>query len=256
VMAEAKIKAPAVGDCWANTRGGLTSEQLTQTLCDWSHATETFHVGELSGALATGSAPPARKDLVEPYAACDKAAKDFLGDAWQLGLLDLVVLPPAVTHWRAGARYFRCDLVELRSESGAIVPRKETLKGALQGERKIAVGCGTQLLDGKEWSDTTPGPCTAPHDMEFVGFVEATNRPYPTDDKGLDVAFADLCEAKLLGYTGMSSGHFDREPDLEYGYWMMSSEEEWQGGNRSARCHLMLTKKISRSLKGVGNVDV
>ena len=262
-LAEAKVPEPAAGDCWTSDLGQLDDVlaapgRVLQGPCDFSHAFETVHVGHFTGTAASGGVPPSRDEMADAYAECDAKAKEFLGGAWQTGRLHLLLAAPSSAQWAGGARFYRCDVGALRTEAGYLEPRKETLKGGLAAGSPLLLGCGNQVAAAKnEWSDITPSACTSAHDTEFVGVVTAKTPTYPADDKAFQAAFDDPCEAALLAYTGMSPGQFAKELNLNFGYWSTGGQQEWKGGNHTARCYAMIDKKkLSRSVKGNGNADI
>ncbi|GAA2610944.1 hypothetical protein GCM10010399_47280 [Dactylosporangium fulvum] len=263
MLGEAKVPEPVGGDCWTTDLAQLDAvlaspSRVVQMPCDFQHAFETVHVGHFTGNLADGSTPPALEEMTAAYTECDDAAKSYLGAAWQAGRTHLLIVPPTKAQWAGGARFFRCDVGALRTEAGYLEPRKTTLKDSLKAGGELLLGCGTQVgVNADTWDDITPTACTAPHDVEFVGAVESKAQTYPADDKSYESAFADRCEQALLNYTGMTPSHFGKQRSLYFGYWMTAGQQEWKAGNRTARCYAMLDKKkISRSLKGAGNISI
>ncbi|MET7401713.1 septum formation family protein [Dactylosporangium sp. NPDC005572] len=262
MMAEAKVPEPAEGNCWntdVSQLDDVVPSRVTQIPCEMQHMFETIHVGHFTGNAADGSLPPTADGLSTAYAECDGAAKTYLGNAWQAGRIHLIVQTPTKAQWAGGGRFFRCDVVALRTELGTLEPRKEPFKDALKPGGELALTCGNLVgLDSSGgWDDITPASCTAAHDVEFVGVVNAKTSTYPSDGKTLESAFSDVCEQQLMSYIGMSASHFAKQKALLYGYWMMAGQDEWKAGNHTARCYAMIDKKkISRSLKGAGNIAI
>jgi hypothetical protein len=263
MLAEAKVPEPAVGDCWTTDAGRIDDvidapSRVVQAPCDSQHAFETVHVGHFTGKLADGGVAPSRDEMADAYTECNTAANEFLGAAWQSGRVHLLISAPTSAQWAGEARFFRCDVGALRTELGYLEPGKTTLKDSLKPGGALLLGCGVQVgVADDGWDDITPAACTTPHDTEFVGLVQSKTQVYPQDSKSFDAAFGDSCEKLLLSYTGMSTSHFAKELDLNYGYWMAAGSDEWKAGDHTARCYAMLEKKkLSRSLKGVGNISI
>ncbi|MDG6103378.1 septum formation family protein [Dactylosporangium aurantiacum] len=261
MMAAAKVPEPKPGDCWTTQSSQIrdiaaTPVSVVQTACEMSHVTETAYVGQFTGSLADADRAPSADAMAETYQDCDKQVTTFLGGAWQDSRLRMVVYPPTTTQWRGGARFYRCDVAALRTERGILDPRTQTLKGALQSGGELMLGCGTQVEIGGNWTDVDPAACTAPHDTEFVGVVTAASSVYPTDAKARSTAWGDRCLNKIRSYTSMPDSALAKAK-AGYGYWQIAlSQDEWKAGNHSARCYVTLPKKITRSLKGAGNITI
>ncbi|MGI5242356.1 septum formation family protein [Dactylosporangium sp. CA-139066] len=261
MMAAPKIPEPAVDSCWTTSAtkvNDVTPSAVTQTTCDMSHVFETVKVGHFTGSAASSSSPPSPSQLTDAWSDCDKAATDYLGAEWQGGRVWVNVVVPTSRQWSGDARFYRCDVGALRSELGVLEPRKTTMKGTLTSGGELKLTCGTQVGTTQDsWDDITPSRCTDPHDVEYVGAVSSSTNDWPADGKAVDAAFSKACEAKMLSYIGMSHSSWANQKALYYGYWMTGDKDEWTAGNHTARCYAMIDKKkINRSLKGAGDINV
>jgi hypothetical protein len=261
MLAVAKVPEPTAGSCWTTSATEVAdfgSTLATQKPCDMDHVFETALVGHFTGDAASGNNQPEGAKLAAAWTECDKAAGDYLGGEWQSGRVYVTIVAPTDRQWDGGARFYRCDVGALRTESGVFAPRTSTLKGALGGSGDLRLTCGVQVgTSADSWDDITPAACTDPHDVEYVGAVSSPGNDYPTDSKAYDAAFGKTCEAKTLAYIGMSRTSWASQEALYYGYWMTGNKNEWAAGNHSARCYAMIDKKkINRSLKGAGDIKV
>jgi hypothetical protein len=261
MMAEAKVPEPKAGDCWTTQTGAVTTligsaVAVVQTPCEFSHVVETVLVGHLEGALADGDRAPGLDELADVYTACDAEVTKFLGGSWQTGRVRMLVYAPTSTQWKGGARFYRCDVASLRSERGTLDPRTKTLKGALQDGGDMLLGCGSRVGSAESWTDVDPQACTAPHDVEFVGNVPSASGTYPTDVKARTAAWGTACLNKVRSYTAMPDSALAKAK-AGYGYWQLAyGQDEWKAGIHNARCYITLPKKITRSLKGAGNITI
>lgn len=163
MLAAPKVPLPPVGSCYDSTVPYFETDTLTifsfkaAESCTTAHISETFYVGELSGTAASVTSPPKGADLKDAWAKCNTEAQTFLGGDYHDGRLELIVLPPSSAQWSGGGRYFRCDLAEVQSDAGKPVSRTSSLKGALTGDKPIALTCAqeTYEADGKTWRTTS-----------------------------------------------------------------------------------------------------
>jgi hypothetical protein len=261
MIGEAKVPEPGVGDCWTTQAGNVielvnTSLAVVQTPCESPRFVETVHVGHFTGALADADRAPGLDDMADTYTACDAELTKFLGGSWQEGRVRMLVYAPTSSQWKGGARFFRCDVAALRSERGMLDPRTSTLKDALRAGSDMRLGCGSKVETGASWIDVNPLACTAPHDVEFVGNVASVSAVYPTDVKTRTAAWSTGCLNKVRSYTGMPDSALAKAK-AAYGFWPLAvGQAEWKAGNHNARCYLSLPKKITRSLKGAGNITI
>ncbi|WP_432983830.1 septum formation family protein [Dactylosporangium sp. CA-233914] len=262
MLAAPKIPSPPVGQCYTTTVDYFATDTTTLfsfkpvDSCSTSHASETFWVGDLPSSAATGTTPPKGAALKDGWATCNTEAEKFLGGDFHDGRLELLVLIPSSTQWSAGARYLRCDLAEVVSDGDKPVNRTGSLKGTLSGDKPLGLTCAMEVYDtdGKTWLDYTPAACTSTHNMEYVGTYASTDRPFPSNSDERKTAMRPGCEGLGAKYLGMTASQLTNHQQVGIGFWMVD-EENWNRGNRTARCYAMLfdKKTVTKSIKGIGS---
>lgn len=224
--------------------------------CDQPHLVETVHVGTFSGDAAELAEPPepASAEYRAAYRECERQARDYLGAGFRLGRLWLGVSVPSRAGWQGGARWFRCDLVELESVYGEPVRRVGSLANSLArgGKNDLRLGCYRATVEDGEVTEMTPTDCSAPHDAEFVGTWTAPGDSYPDpSDRDAEAKVYQGCRERVADYVDVPA-----DGDLVYrtgtiADWM--SRTEWQAGDRAFRCYLWLPdRELTRSLRGAG----
>jgi len=262
MLAAPKVPAPVAGVCYTTTVSFYATDTTTifsfkpVDACATSHASETFFVGELTGAAATATTPPKGAALKDAYTKCASEAETFLGGDYHDARVEMLVLVPSSTQWSGGARYYRCDLSEVLSDGDKPVSRTTTLKDGLRGDKPLALTCAQETYesDGKTWLDYNATACTNLHNMEYVGTYTSGERAFPSTSDERKTAMRPGCEAIGAKYLNMSTATLDKHQDVGIGFWMVD-EESWARGNRSARCYAMLfdTKSTTKSIKNIGN---
>jgi hypothetical protein len=261
MLSAPKVPSPPVGACYSSSVDYFATDQTTLfsfkpvESCTTAHASETFYVGELTGSAATGTTPPKGAALKDGWTKCATEAETFLGGDYHDGRLELIVLPPSSSQWAGGARYLRCDLAEVVSDGDKPVNRTSSLKGGLTGDKPAALTCAMEVYDtdGKTWLDYTPAACTASHNMEYVGTFTSPDRPFPGNPDDRKTAMRPGCEALGAKYLGMNASQLTNHQQVGIGFWMVD-EENWNRGNRAARCYAMLfdKKTVTKSIKNMG----
>jgi hypothetical protein len=221
--------------------------------CTASHTVETIHIGAFRGDDATRETPPpagspARRNA---YGACSTVAATFLGGDWRTGRLALVLNTPIALHWEAGARWFRCDVVEYQDlDTFDVVSRTASLQGALAGARLPPLTCFNVVIRNGSVDAMPAAACTSPHDAEFAGIYDAPDGPWVSDDKQREDAFSTGCYAVIAKFTGVpNDGNLRaRTGNITAAF----GRSDWELGNRGTRCFLLPGEKHSRSLRGVG----
>jgi hypothetical protein len=222
--------------------------------CDQPHVVETVHVGTFTGEAAELDAPPA-PDSGEhraAYAECEDQADEYLGAGFRQGRLWLGVALPAAAGWEGGARWFRCELMEVESVYGDAVERDSSLAGALEEGSGLQLGCYQVTVDDGVVSQLTPASCDETHQAEFVGVWRADGGGYPDPSDGeAEERVYDGCRERVAGYVDVPA-----DEDLIYrtgtiADWM--SEQDWAAGDRAFRCYLWLPDaELTSSLAGAG----
>ncbi|MEV6931655.1 septum formation family protein [Dactylosporangium sp. NPDC051485] len=260
-----KVPSPPVGACYTTTADTFQTENITQfsfklaDSCTATHASETFYVGDLTGSAASGTTPPKGEALKDGWAKCGSEAEKFLGGDYHDGRLEMLVLVPSATQWTAGARYLRCDLAEVVSDGNKPVSRTSSLKGGLGGDKPAALTCATEVYDtdGTSWLDYTPTSCTSTHNMEYVGTYIANDQAFPDSQDARKKLIRPGCEAIGAKYLNLTATQLTNHQQVGIGYWMVG-KEDWERGNRAARCYAMLfdKKTTSKSIKGIGTAQI
>jgi hypothetical protein len=248
---------PEPGAChlanFANVGTRATYEEVD---CDLKHRTETVFVGEYADPAAQADAPPADDSAGAraAYRTCDQKTSAYVGAPWRTGRFWIGVTHPSPAAWGGGARWFRCEVLEISSieDDGGLVMRLGTVKGALAvGGSGLKLGCYAIALDSNGAISTMPGvSCGAKHNAEFVGVWDAGDEAYPKDDKQWAV-FHDGCRKLIATYAKVPD-----DADLQYRTGVVSlpgGEDVWQLGDHGVRCYLWLDGAVlTTSLKGAG----
>lgn len=224
--------------------------------CEQPHLVETVHVGAFTGEAAELAAPPAATSAEhrQAYRECEEHAADHLGAGFRLGRLWLGVSVPSEAGWQGGARWFRCELVEIESIYGDPVRRQGSLAGSLASDAPadLRLGCYQVTAEDGAVSEMNPVGCDAPHDAEFVGTWRGPAGGYPDpSDSDDEREVYQGCRERVAAYVDVPV-----DGDLVYrtgtiADWM--SESEWQAGDRAFRCYLWLPgRELTESLAGAG----
>ncbi|GII22901.1 septum formation family protein [Planosporangium mesophilum] len=260
---EPKVPVPVAFECHiGNIGAGNTSNlPVVPADCSDSHTLEVVYVGRFGAAASAAGDPPARDsdDSRAAYAECDRAARDYLGGDWHDGRLFLHYSPPTNSTWDGGSRFFSCSLVELASMQGEVRGRSGSLKGALSGDRPLAMRCfnevGTKDADGfyNPVDDALPVDCGIAHSAEYAGTYHPPDLIYPVTDKALDRMRFDGCDQVVAGFLGMPLNALDARPDITSLAWG-PDKNQWQLGDRSVTCLVTVSTKhlVRGSLKQLG----
>ncbi len=245
---------PEAGTCHA---GGFTEtgarSAYEQVDCDESHRTETISVGRFTDGTAV---PPAKgsAEAKTAYADCNTTADAYVGGPWHTAQLWLGVVQPTVAAWAGGARWYRCELLQISSieDDGDLVARAGSLKGALSSPSSpLRLTCYGVVVDSKGAIDTMPSaPCSGAHNAEFVGVWTSPEVGYPRTDADWAV-FHRGCRGLIAAFAGVPN-----DKNLEFRTGVVSlpgGEDVWASGDRTVRCYLWVDgAKFTGSLKGRG----
>jgi hypothetical protein len=265
-LGEAKISTPVAGSCYASgTSNAFRIEPgslESVSSCAADHAVELAHVGQITGADANAAAAPAPNGATakSAYADCAEAVRGFLGDTWQSARVLLVVQFPSDAQWDGGARYYRCDLVEIADEAGKVVGRKESLRDGLRGTKPAALSCANDFGDNEDSVDGVDFvACGAKHTAEFSGVFTVTpaGRAFPAGDT-LSKIILDGCEGLAAKYLGLPNTNI---PQGLGWFSMGTSEDDWVHGNQSVRCYVGVFDRDrpirgGATIKGLGNKPI
>lgn len=250
--------APPQPVSWRPDSGTCQRTGFTETVrlagyapvdCAREHLVETVHVGRVEGERLTVP-PDGSAEQRAGYAECLDRSTAFLGDDWRTGRLWLGVAMPSRDAWSGGARWFRCDLWEIRRKGEpAGVLRTGTLRDALRGGG-LRHGCTTAAVKNGQVQSMSPVECSRPHNAEFAGVYVAPDVPYPASRKDLDDLSVKGCRGVAARFAAIPD-----DGDLYFRTGLITepfSAREWERGNRGVLCHLWLSRSVSRSMKGAG----
>lgn len=253
---EPKLVEPTAPACYAvgNQEPTQVSKWPAAVDCGAQHTVETIAVGHFTGADADRSAPPSSggAERRKAYEECAKTATDYLGSDWRTGRLGLSVVLPVELYWEAGARWFRCDMVEYEDlEDFKIVNRVAPLKGGLGDNSQLKLGCASVVVDGSGNVDKIlPADCGASHNGEFVGIFDQPDGQYQTDAAARRQSNINGCRGLATSFTAVPD-----DANFQYRTGQVATpfnKADWEIGNRGVRCYLWTVKPFTRSLKGIG----
>ena len=226
--------------------------------CALQHRTETVFVGTYESPAAEADEPPAAGSAGAraAYRSCDDKTTAYVGGPWRTARLWIGVTHPTRAAWTGGARWYRCELLQVSSveDQGGLVQRAGSLRDVLaggEGADGLALGCyGVQQNSSGAISAMPAVPCDRTHNAEFAGVWDAEDLDYPKTDADW-TAFHDGCRASVATYVGVPD-----DKDLQYRAGVVSlpgSQDVWQLGDHAVRCYLWLDgAELTSSLKGKG----
>jgi hypothetical protein len=229
-----------------------------QVDCAKNHRAETISVETYPPEAAMRTAPPEKgsPDAEAAYAACSARATTFVGGPWHTGRLWLGVVNPSPAAWTGGARWYRCDLLEISSveDDGDLVARTGSLRDSLAtAGSPLTLACYGVLVDATGAIDTMPAkPCTEAHSAEFVGVWTApADAKYPKADADW-ATFHKGCRALIATYAAVPN-----DKNLEFRTGVVSlpgGEDVWAAGDRAVRCYLWVAgASFTSTVKGKGD---
>jgi hypothetical protein len=227
------------------------------TDCGLKHRSETVFVGTYVSPAADASAPPAEGSAGAraAYRTCDLKTTQYVGAPWRTGRLWIGVTHPSAAAWGGGARWYRCEVLEISSieDDGGLVLRVGSLRDALaEPGSDLLLTCYAIQLDSKGAISTMPAAsCTAKHNAEFVGTWDAVGLDYPKDDATW-VKFHNGCRHVIATYVGVPD-----DANQEYRTGVVSlpgGEDVWALGDLGVRCYLWVDgAALTSSLAGKGD---
>ncbi|MFI9640769.1 septum formation family protein [Micromonospora sp. NPDC051925] len=252
-LATPQVFVPTEGACHAGVQDVGYLSGWNPVDCAGTHHTETMHVGTLTGAPARQTAPPAAGSpaVRTAHAECDREVRREIGTDWRAGRLGLTVVFPSPQGWAGGARWFRCELGEVRSiDEPGIRPRTGSLRGALADDTDLKLGCFNPKVARDDVQAMTPVSCTARHHAEFVGVWQAPDVSYAEFQRSGDRTHRG-CLGLIARHTGVpNDGNLKFRAGSIYYH---PFEREWRSGNRGVQCFLWLSDRtLTRSLKNAG----
>lgn len=223
--------------------------------CEQPHLTQTGFVGEFTDEDAdSDEAPePGSASLRRAYRECEGEIADYLGADFRFGRLWLGVTAPSQAGWDGGARWFRCELVEVESIYGAPVERQGSLAGALEGDSDLRLRCfSADVNDDGQVEGMAAVGCADTHDAEFVGVWRAPSGDYlDPSDSDAETTVYEGCREQVAEYVDVPVDGSLQNRTGAIADWM--SEDDWRAGDRSFRCYLWLPEReLTESLAGAG----
>lgn len=261
LLGEAKVPTPDAGVCRPK---GADDKSVNWTLaafyteppidCDQPHASETFHVGKLPASENDKTSPPDPGDpgFKSAFTSCAKQASSFLGGDFHNARVSVVPVMPLDHLWQGGARWYRCELVEISDTLEKIVVRSASAKDGLRGSKPLAITCANDTLtsDKKYVTNVTFIACGKPHYMEFTGAWLPADKKWPGKDAQA-TAKSENCFRIGASYLGMSVSGLHGVGGISWDTWG-GSELLWSVGDRGVRCFMgpYDRKKRTGSIKG------
>ena len=229
---------PAATGCFDRLEPTAPLVEYAPFACTDRHVAETFHVGDLTGPAAAGTANQGKIStaLRTAAAACAQRADTFVGGPWRSGQLRLQPVLPGADGWDAGARWFRCDIAQIDIGTGDVVSRTGSLRGALSGAAPLKLRCFDPTVDDGRVRTVKPIPCDRDHSAEFTGLWSPPAVAF--DDLWGDPRMADGCRSVIAAYTGIPD-----DDDLQFRVgWLgfAPTRAEWDLGLRPVQCFLWL----------------
>jgi hypothetical protein len=228
--------------------------------CGLKHRTETVYVGTYENPAAEAAAPPANGSAGAgaAYKICDAETTEFVGGPWRTGRLWIGVTHPSPAAWIGGARWFRCEVLEISSieDDSGLVQRVGSLRDALKDSSSdLRLTCYAIELGGSGTIESMSSVgCSARHNAEFVGVWNAGNLPYPQEDSQWPKFHAG-CRKLISTYVSVPN-----DADLQYRTGVVSlpgGADVWALGDRGVRCYLWLDgSALTSSLKGKGTTGM
>ncbi|ABP54333.1 septum formation family protein [Salinispora tropica] len=224
--------------------------------CDQPHMVETLHVGTVTGADTTDSAPPkaGSAGMQAAYATCEQEVNQALGADWRSGRVGLTVVMPSRGGWEGGSRWFRCDVHEEKSlDDRSAVSRTASLTGALKGDSELRHTCFEPALEDDQVTEMKPVACDQKHHAEFVGVWTAPDTDFADFQRNEDKTDKG-CAELIAEYVGVPRSDVKyRAGWIYYEPW----EEQWINGDRGVQCFLWVgDRNLTRSMKGAGKAGL
>ncbi|HET6212591.1 MAG TPA: septum formation family protein [Micromonosporaceae bacterium] len=248
---DAKAWVPEAGRCYAEGFVAAPTFQDAKAVpCTDQHLVESVYVGSFAEDRQT-QPPDGSPEIRGAYGECLTRTTEFLGDDWRAGRLWLGLAMPSSAAWAAGARWYRCDLWEVKGKDDPEdVARSTSLKDGLRGSTPLRYGCYVATVKNDKVQGMSPIECTKPHNAEFAGVFVAPDVTYPKTDKERDDLAFNGCQAIAAKFAAIpNDGKFFSRTGLIVTPY---SEQEWNQGNRGIRCHLWLGRNVTRSMKDAG----
>jgi len=152
--------------------------------------------------------------------------------------------------WRAGARWYACQVMETTQLTTTnVVQRTGSLKDSLANATTPLIHRCTNVIGLKDddWDDMVGIDCGQPHDAEFAGAFKVPGTAFPQTEAQFE-SILDECWNVVARFAGA------KVDDIQMGYipWGLV-EKDWNRGHRYVRCFAWSDKKkTTGSMKGIG----
>ena len=248
---------PTAGTCHlANFAQVGIRSSYEEVGCDLPHRAETVYVGSYPDPAAEASAPPAEGSAGAraAYRTCDLQTAQYIGGPWRTARLWIGVTHPSAAAWTGGARWFRCEVLEISSieDDGGLVQRVGTLRDVLEDPGSdLRLTCYAIQLGAAGAIGTMPAAnCGAKHNAEFVGLWYAGALAYPKNDAAW-AKFHAGCRKIIGSYADVPD-----DADQQYRTGVVSlpgGADVWALGDDGVRCYLWVDgATLTSSVKGKG----
>jgi hypothetical protein len=222
--------APDLGACrlLAPEDVAQPSNSTDPVACDQPHTAQTYAVGAMPDRFAD-AAYDDRDVASYAYRACSAQFIRFTGADESLAMrtiLSWAWFRPTEEAWRAGARWYRCDVVGGGDQTRRYVDLPEHTKGLLLGSPEDEWMVCAQ---GATVSGSVKVPCSQDHDWRAVTTIVlgGVDDDYP-GDRVVQLRSRDYCSKSV-------SAWLDYPVDYDFGYsWF--HQAEWDAGNRRSVC--------------------
>ncbi len=234
------LDTPVAGQCHDEAHTFEWPGPYDSVPCTQSHRIETIAVDTFPDSLAGKPAHPAEgsADLVPLYQSCSSKAATFLGGEWQTGYVSVQLAVPTDNAWKAGARWYACDVLAVsRDIDATYVESTGTAKGGLSGSAPLARTCEivTDAADHSGITGATAIDCAQPHNAEFAGLYTLSDSRYPADDDTRVRESNSGCEKIFGAFVGIPYGTSDYLGFYEFEI----TKDEWDLGIRTETCFMV-----------------
>lgn len=222
------MRPPVVGACRMLSAEDVAepSNDSAAVSCDEPHDSETYAVGELPEKLTRYDDPAIE---TWAYRTCAKEFPHFLGSDQSTAMRSLLTwiwFRPSEAAWKAGAHWYRCDVLGGSAAQRSYVALPTTAKGLLSDR---SVDPWMACAKGKSVGTGTTVPCSMPHEWRAVTTIKLgeDEEPYPGDATARATT-KSYCSESVDAWLGYPASY-------AYGYtWF--AEREWAAGNRRSVC--------------------
>ena len=249
---------PTAGSCHLANFAEVGARSAYEEIdCKLRHRAETVYVGSFAGPAAEAPAPPAdgSAGARAAYRTCDLRTTQYVGGQWRTARLWIGVTRPSAAAWTGGARWFRCEILEISSieDDGGLIQRLGSLRDSLTDPASdLMLACYAIKLDRVGAIKTMPAAgCRTKHNAEFVGIWYAADLGYPKTD-ALWAKFHRGCREIISAYVGVPD-----DDDQEYRTGVVSlpgGADVWALGDDGVRCYLWVDgTTLSSTVRGKGD---